>query len=160
MPFDGTYFPAPTPSDTGLFPLWSRHGCRLWFTARLRRDRRGAPELGVSGLLRAPLPDDRDAAVAELLREAKGLISDPENWTRRTYRSFGGQRCAVGALRAAAKRLDDPGIAWSAHARLIDVARSRGFTNVETMNDRSSHAAVLAAFDQAIGAAERTARAG
>jgi hypothetical protein len=61
----------------------------------------------------------------------------------------------VGALRAAAKRLEDPSIAWSAHALLIDVARSRGFTNVETMNDRSSHAAVLAVFDQAIRTAER-----
>ncbi|MGH7113777.1 MAG: hypothetical protein ACREE9_04695, partial [Stellaceae bacterium] len=59
------------------------------------------------------------------------------------------------ALRAAAKRLDDPSIAWSAQALLIDVARSRGFTNVETMNDRSSHTAVLAAFDQAITTAER-----
>jgi hypothetical protein len=152
MPFDGAYFPAPTPSDTGLFPLWSRHGSRLWLKTRLRRERRGA-----SSLLRAPLPADRDLAVAALLREAKGLISEPETWTRRTYRSFGGQRCAVGALRAAAKRLDDAGIAWSAHALLINVARSRGFTNVETMNDRSSHAAVLAAFDQAITAAERRA---
>jgi hypothetical protein len=149
MPFDGTYFPAPTPSDTGLFPIWSRHGCRLWFEARLRRNRGG------DALLRAPLPGEHDLAVAGLLREAKGMISDPENWTRRTYRSFGGQRCAVGALRAAAKRLDDPSIAWSAHSLLIDVARSRGFTNVETMNDRSSHAAVLAAFDQAIRSAER-----
>jgi hypothetical protein len=150
MPFDGTYFPAPTPSDTGLFPIWSRHGCRLWFGARLSRDRRDA-----TNLLRAPHPTDRDLAVAGLLREAKGLIGDPENWTRRTYRSFGGQRCAVGALRAAAKRLGDPSIAWTAHALLIDVARSRGFTNVETMNDRSSHAAVLAVFDQAIRTAER-----
>lgn len=150
MPFDGTYFPAPTPSDTGLFPIWSRHGCRLWFETRLYRDRRGAAKL-----LRAPLPADRGVAVAELLREAKGLVSEPEGWTRRTYRSFGGQRCAIGALRAAAKRLDDPSIAWSAHALLIDVARSRGFTNVETMNDRSSHTAVLAAFDQAITTAER-----
>jgi hypothetical protein len=152
MPFDGTYFPAPTPSDTGLFPIWSRHGCRLWFEARLRRGKRGAPSL-----LRAPLPADRDLAVAGLLREAREMIEDPENWTRRTYRSFGGQRCAVGALRAAAKRLNDPSLAWSAHALLIGVARSRGFTNVETMNDRSSHAAVIAAFDQAIRTAERAA---
>ena len=151
MPFDGTYFPAPTPSDTGLFPIWSRHGCRLWFGARVHGGKRQAPTA-----LRAPLAEDRDLAVADLLREARGLIVSPETWTRRTYRSFGGQRCAVGALRAAAKRLDDPGIAWSAHALLIDVARSRGFTNVETMNDRSSHAAVLAAFEQAIRAAERT----
>jgi hypothetical protein len=152
MPFDGTYFAVPTPSDTGLFPVWSRHGCRLWFETRLRRGRHMAP-----ATLRAPSPIDRDAAVAELLRDAKGLISDPQNWTRRTYRSFGGQRCAVGALRAAARRLSDPTLGWEAHGLLIDVARSRGFTNVETMNDRSSHAAVLAAFDRAIAVAEHGA---
>ena len=101
------------------------------------------------------MPTERDLAVADLLRDAKALIDEPKNWTRRTYRSFGGQRCAVGALRAAAKRLNDPTIGWSAHALLIDVARSRGFTNVETMNDRSSQAAVLSAFDQAIAMAER-----
>jgi hypothetical protein len=152
MPFDGTYFPATTPYDTGLFPLWSRHGCRLWFQARLRSKNPAPPSL-----LRAPTPADRGLAVADLLRDAKEMIADPKDWTRRTYRSFGGQRCAVGALRAAAKRLDDPTVAWSAHALLIDVARSRGFTNVETMNDRSSHAAVMAAFDQAIRTAERGA---
>ncbi len=150
MPFDGTYFPAPTPYDTGLFPIWSRHGCRLWFDARLRRKKNLAPSL-----LRAPLPTERDLAVADLLRDAKALIDEPKNWTRRTYRSFGGQRCAVGALRAAAKRLNDPTIGWSAHALLINVARSRGFTNVETMNDRSPQAVVLSAFDQAIAMAER-----
>lgn len=150
MPFDGTYFPAPTPYDTGLFPIWSRHGCRLWFDARLRRKKSVAPSL-----LRAPLPTERDLAVADLLRDAKALIDEPKNWTRRTYRSFGGQRCAVGALRAAAKRLNDPTIGWSAHALLINVARSRGFTNVETMNDRSPQAVVLSAFDQATAMAER-----
>lgn len=150
MPFDGTYFPATTPYDTGLFPLWSRHGSRLWFRTRLRGKKQAAPTM-----LRAPTPAERGLAVADLLRDAKEMIADPKDWTRRTYRSFGGQRCAVGALRAAAKRLEDPTIAWSAHALLIDVARSRGFTNVETMNDRSSHAAVIAAFDQAIRTAER-----
>ncbi|MBV8120607.1 MAG: hypothetical protein JO081_11805 [Alphaproteobacteria bacterium] len=152
MPFDGTYFPATAPYDTGLFPLWSRHGCRLWFQARLGGKTTAAPTM-----LRAPTPAERGLVVADLLRDARGLIADPKDWTRRTYRSFGGQRCAVGALRAAGKRLDDPTIAWAAHSMLIDVARSRGFTNVETMNDRSSHAAVMAAFDQAIRVAERGA---
>jgi hypothetical protein len=154
MPFDGTYFPA-TPTayyDTGLFPLWSRQGCRLWCQTRLR----GKKPVQTT-MLRAPVPAEHDLAVADLLRDAKEVIADPKDWTRRTYRSLGGQRCAVGALRAAAKRLDDPAVAWSAHARLIDVARSRGFTNVETMNDRSSHVAVMAAFDQAIRTAERSA---
>jgi hypothetical protein len=150
MPFDGTYFPATTPYDTGLFPLWSRQGCRLWYQTRLRGKKATAPTM-----LRAPTPAERGLAVADLLRDAKDMINDPKDWTRRTYRSFGGQRCAVGALRAAGKRLSDPTLAWSAHAMLIDVARSRGFTNVETMNDRSSHAAVMAAFDQAIRTAER-----
>ncbi len=152
MPFDGTYFPATTPYDTGLFPLWSRQGYRLWYQTRLRGKKAAAPTM-----LRAPTPAERGLAVADLLRDAKDMVADPKDWTRRTYRSFGGQRCAVGALRAAAKRLSDPTIAWSAHAMLIDVARSRGFTNVETMNDRSSHAAVMAAFDQAIRTAERGA---
>lgn len=152
MPFDGTYFPATTPYDTGLFPLWSRHGCRQWFQTRLHGKKTTAPTA-----LRAPTPAERGLAVADLLRDAREMIVDPKDWTRRTYRSFGGQRCAVGALRAAAKRLADPTIAWSAHALLIDVARSRGFTNVETMNDRSSHNAVMAAFDQAIRTAERRA---
>ena len=152
MPFDGTYFPATTPYDTGLFPLWSRQGWRLWYQTRLHGKKTTAPTM-----LRAPTPAERGLAVADLLRDAKDTIVDPTDWTRRTYRSFGGQRCAVGALRAAAKRLNDPTIAWSAHAMLIDVARSRGFTNVETMNDRSSHAAVMAAFDQAIRTAERGA---
>jgi len=152
MPFDGTYFPATTPYDTGLFPLWSRQGYRLWYQTRLRGKKAAAPTM-----LRAPTPAERGLAVADLLRDAKDMVADPKDWTRRTYRSFGGQRCAVGALRAAAKRLNDPTIAWSAHAMLIDVARSRGFTNVETMNDRSSHAAVMAAFDQAIRTAERGA---
>ncbi len=152
MPFDGTYFPATTPYDTGLFPLWSRQGCRLWYQTRLRGRKATAPTM-----LRAPTPAERGLAVADLLRDAKDMINDPKDWTRRTYRSFGGQRCAVGALRAAGKRLNDPTLAWSAHSLLIDVARSRGFTNVETMNDRSSHAAVMAAFDQAIRTAERGA---
>jgi hypothetical protein len=48
---------------------------------------------------------------------------------------------------------------WAAHGYLITVARSRGFTNVEAMNDRSSHAAVLRAFDEAIALAHTAAAA-
>jgi hypothetical protein len=146
MPFDGTDFRAPPALDTGIFPLWSKHGFRLWLKARFRpEDRKIMP-----ASLRAPCQGGRDAAVAQLLRDARDMIADPHDWTQRIYRSFRGRRCAVGALRAAASRLDDPSLAWSAHGLLIKVARSRGFTNVEAMNDRSSHAAVLRAFDEAI----------
>jgi hypothetical protein len=149
MPFDGTDFRAPPALDTGIFPLWSKHGFRLWLKTRFRPENRKI----VPVVLRAPLPTKRDAAVAQLLRDARELIADPRNWTQRIYRSFRGRRCAVGALRAAASRLDDPTLAWSAHGMLIKIARSRGFTNVEAMNDRSSHAAVLRAFDEAIALA-------
>jgi hypothetical protein len=149
MPFDGTDFRAPPALDTGIFPLWSKHGFRLWLKARFRPEARKVMPVG----LPAPSPVDRDVQVAQLLRGARELIADPRDWTQRIYRSFRGRRCAVGALRAAAAGLDDPSIAWSAHGLLIKIARSRGFTNVEAMNDRSSHAAVLRAFDEAIALA-------
>lgn len=143
MPFDGVDFPAPTAPNTGLFPAWSKQGCRLRFQTGFRRDGR---ERAARTFLRAPSPSDRGAAIMQLLQDAKGLIENPAQWTKGAYRSFGGRRCAVGALRAAARRLHDPRLAWSAHALLIDIAIARGFTNVEAMNDRSSHDAVLGAF--------------
>ncbi len=45
-----------------------------------------------------------------------------------------------------------------AHSLLHAVASERGFDRVETMNDDSSHAQVLAAFDAAIAAAVRGPR--
>jgi hypothetical protein len=150
MPFDGTDFRAPAALDTGIFPLWSKHGFRLWIKTRFRPQSRAKT---MPAVLRAPAQPDRSAAIVQLLRDARALIADPDDWTQRTYWSFRGRRCAVGALRAAARQLTDPGVAWSAHGLLIRVARSRGFTNVEAMNDRSPHAAVLRAFDQAIALA-------
>jgi hypothetical protein len=146
MPFDGTDFQRPSVPDTGLFPLWSKHGCRNWFDIRFRREGRSGYPLA-----------DRDATVIQLLLDAKGLIEDPKNWTRGTYRSLRGRHCAIGALRAVAGRLRSPSSAWSAHQLLIKVARSHGFASVEAMNDKSSHTAVLAAFDDAIGLAHSTA---
>lgn len=150
MPFDGTEFHTPPALDTGIFPLWSKHGFRLWIKSRFRAQGGAKP---MPAVLLAPQVCDRDLAVAQLLRDAREMIADPSDWTQRIYRSFRGRRCAVGALRAAASRLNDPSLAWSAHALLIKIARSRGFTNVEAMNDRSSHAAVLRAFDEAIALA-------
>ena len=79
MPFDGTHFSAPPAIDTGIFPLWSKHGFRLWIKARFRPEGRvrARPEV-----LRAPSHGDRDAAVVQLLRDARMLIADPGDWTR------------------------------------------------------------------------------
>jgi hypothetical protein len=44
---------------------------------------------------------------------------------------------------------------WRAHELLAAVARDRGFSSVEAMNDRSRHEAVLSAFDAAIMTARR-----
>ena len=148
MPLDGAGLGFLPPSDTGLFPLWSRQGLRLWLRGSFNRQ--GGNELSPEILL--PLCD-RAAAAEEVLREAKELISDPRFWMRGTYWWFRGRRCAVGALRAAAKRIKDPVPAWLAHSLLIAVARARGFANAEAMNDRSSHSAVLHAFDEAIALA-------
>ncbi len=156
MPFDGTEFRALTVPDTGLFPIWSKHGWRLWFETHLGVAERNET---ARAFLRAPSLPDRGAAIVRLLQDARGLIEDPGNWTKGNYRSFSGLRCAVGALRAAARRLNDPSLGWSAHALLITVAKSRGFATVEAMNDRSSHAAILGAFDEAIMAAPTAARA-
>jgi hypothetical protein len=154
MPFDGTDFRVPTALDTGLFPIWSEHGLRHWLRTRFRPQNR---EKAV--VMFHASPPERASAIVRLLQDAKGLIEDPEDWTRGTYRSLRGRRCAVGALRAAARHLNDPSPAWSAHELLIRVARSRGFTSVEAMNDRSSHAGVLAAFDEAIVLAHSAAGA-
>jgi hypothetical protein len=149
MPFDSVDFPAPKMPDTSLFPIWTKYGRRLLLRTRDRRER--------AVTLRAPFPSDRDAAVVRLLRDAKTLIENPQNWAQWRYQTFGGRHCAVGALRAVAKGLNDPRIEWSAHALLNTVARSRGFSSAEEMNDRSSHSDVLDAFDSAIAAAHGAA---
>jgi len=156
MPFDGTHFETPRVRDTGLFPIWSTWGRRLWVKTRFCRGK----SVNTDGMMRLWLaPADHDAAIIQLLQDAKGLIADAKSWTRGTYGTFRTRRCAVGALRVAARRLDGPAPAWAAHELLINIARSRGFSSVEAMNDRSSHAAVLAAFDQAIATAQRAAPA-
>jgi hypothetical protein len=41
-----------------------------------------------------------------------------------------------------------------AQIMLLAVARERGFADVETMNDKSSHGQVVSAFDEAIARAQ------
>jgi hypothetical protein len=144
MTFDCTEFRAPNPYETGIFPNLRAAGCHLWIRDRLwraRQARRGAT---------ARYPEDHGAAVIQLLTDAKALITAPENWVQGAYRWFRGRRCAVAALGVAAKYVPDFGVVWSAHALLLKVADARRFSSVESMNDHSSHADVLRAFDEAI----------
>jgi hypothetical protein len=139
MPFDGTNFRDLDTGDTRLFPNWSV--ARWRFRLKTMEKRRDAQA------------SDRRAAVTALLEDARALIVTEERWVQGAYRRFPGRRCAIGALRAAAARLDDLTPAWAAHALLIEIARKRRFTCVEALNDHSSHADVIGAFDEAIALA-------
>jgi hypothetical protein len=147
MPFDGMEFRAPNPYAAGVFPNLRAAGGHLWIRGRLWRVRQAR------GGAIARYPGDHGAAVIQLLTDAKALIEAPENWVQEVYRWFRGRRCAVAALGAAAKHVDDFGVVWSAHALLLKIADARRFSSVESMNDHSSHADVLRAFDEAIAMA-------
>ena len=140
MPFDSTDFVA----DRAARPAG-----RSWRQALIRLFRRTAPP-----------PEPVDTCVLRVLEEARGLIELPEDWTRGTYESWCGERCAVGALRAAASHLAHPAAGSAAHALLAGVALRRGYSSVEAMNDRSRHDEVLAAFDEALAAARLRAERG
>jgi hypothetical protein len=150
MPFDGMEFRAPTPVAADIFPNLRIAGCHLWIKARLR-------QAGIAET--CPDPGDYSVAVIQLLTDARATIEAPENWVRGAYRWFRGRRCAIGALRAAARTIDDIRVAWSAYVLLRAAVNKRRFSSVELMNDQSSHAEVLRAFDEAIAMARGQAAA-
>ncbi len=71
-----------------------------------------------------------------------------DTWVQGHY-SGDGSYCAVGALLETGGRKH---ASWlrEATSQLLLVARQRGFRSIADMNDRSAHAAVLAAFDAAV----------
>ena len=144
MPFDGTQFHA--------FPVSVR---KPWYH-RLRA-LVGVPS-EETPFLRVIAPVETESGVIQLLETARRMIEDPAQWVQGSYNSWGRRHCAVGAMRAAAREINASSQRLRAHAFLLDVARKRGFTNVERMNDRSTHGEVLAAFDEAIAAGRRRAR--
>jgi hypothetical protein len=101
-----------------------------------------------------------EVPAARLLAAARALIENEQNWVQGAYYTPDRKRCAVGALRAATQAdWHGSGTKMEAHALLLAVASERGFDKVETMNDNSTHAEVLAAFDAAIARAQRGMRA-
>jgi hypothetical protein len=54
MAFDGADYGVAVTLDTGLFPIWSKHGCRRWLETRFGRARPGKG----GALLRTPFISD------------------------------------------------------------------------------------------------------
>lgn len=147
MPFDGNEFVA-TPALKS--PAWPGVWAFLWQTGRrLRPSARGLPfEFPLP-----PQPDSPDAETVQILRLARTLIEDERHWIQRRYETLDGRRCAVGAVRSAARLLGLRVANGEAHHLLLEVAVGRGFTDIEKMNDHSTHMQVLSAFDTAIARA-------
>jgi hypothetical protein len=95
----------------------------------------------------------QDVLVIEILGAARALIELEDKWIQGRYQTFGGRRCAMGALRTAGRLLGDPRAFEASKKLLAGEAISRGYSHVEMMNDRSTHAQVLSAFDGAIAKA-------
>lgn len=87
----------------------------------------------------------------QVLNIARAAICHESNWVQRRYETLNGRRCAVGALRYATKYLGLKHTPEGAHNALMAVALSRGFQGIEKMNDNSTHAEVISAFDEACG---------
>lgn len=148
MPFDGSELIA-TPARTGSPQpgLWAL----LRQTARrMRPGARGLP-LEFPRVVPAASPG---AATVQVLTLARTLIEDERHWIQRRYETLDGRRCAVGALRSATRLLALRSLNSEAHNLLLEVAVGRGFSDIEKMNDHSTHGQVVSAFDIAIARAQ------
>ncbi len=144
MPFDGLSYLAPTKTPS----LWTRAFNYVM----------GIPPVAksVPAHLFQPIPASQpDALTVQVLTIGRALIEDRKDWVQRRYETRDGRRCAVGALRGAARLLNVPGPQTGANAVLLSVAMGRGFNDIESMNDNSTHRQVLSAFDEAIARATR-----
>lgn len=144
MPFDGLNYLAPATKPS----MWTR----------LTNYVMGVPPVAksVPAHLFQPVPATQpDALTLQVLTIGRALIEDRKDWVQRRYETRDGRRCAVGALRGAARMLNVPTTQSGANAVLLSVAMGRGFNDIESMNDNSTHRQVLSAFDDAITRASR-----
>ena len=147
MPFDGLGYISNTATPAKP-SLWTR----------LTQFALGTPPVAKSLPLQAfqPVPANQpDALTLQVLTIGKALIEDRKDWVQRRYETRDGRRCAVGALRGAARMMNLHGPQTGANTILLSVAMSRGFNDIESMNDNSSHRQVLSAFDEAISRARQ-----
>jgi hypothetical protein len=141
MPFDGTGFVTAQP--VGVWTRFTQFAKGLMPAAKAPAPRVLAPQPAV----------EPDALAIQVLTVARALIEDRKDWVQRRYETRDGRRCAVGALRGAARLMNLNGTQPVAHAFLLSVAMGRGFNDIESMNDNSSHRQVVSAFDEAISRA-------
>jgi len=147
MPFDGSEFIATPVQSTPAKPPAARP---LQLLRQLRdslRVRSRSLPFAVPADAPAPSPD---ASTIQVLGLARSLIQDERHWIQRRYETLDGRRCAVGAVRAAVRLLGMRAGPVDPHHALLMVAVSRGFTDIEKMNDHSTHTQVISAFDEAI----------
>jgi hypothetical protein len=138
MPFDGTGYVGTKQSH-----VWARlvEIAKGWMPAVKAPPQR----------LLAPVPVTQpDALTLQVLTVARAMVEDRKDWVQRRYETRDGRRCAVGALRGAARLMHLQGAQSAAHSILLSVAMDRGFNDIESMNDNSSHRQVILAFDEAI----------
>jgi hypothetical protein len=147
MPFDGSELPTSLTAQPEL-PVHYRRSSLLAALHALLRPARPARSLAGGDQV---LPEE--VRVVQLLCAAQALIEVENKWTQGRYQTFGGRRCAMGALRAAARSVRDPRAFEGAKKLLAAEAISRGYTHIEKMNDCSTHPQVLSAFDAAIAKA-------
>jgi hypothetical protein len=141
MPFDGIGF-----VGTQQGSVWTR--LSQFTKAWLPTAKKPATQL-----LAPPPASQPDALTLQVLTVGRALIEDRKDWVQRRYETRDGRRCAVGALRGAARMMNLQGSQSGAHALLLSVAMGRGFNDIESMNDNSSHRQVVSAFDEAISRA-------
>lgn len=158
MPFDGSAFStiadqAIGSSEPGNNPAtelgWRQRVRALFHSSRWTAD--------INGFVPSVKPATAEPTVGQVLLLARTLIENEDRWIKGHYATLDGRHCAVGALRAAALRLDARRIGRSAQDHLRDLARARGFRSIEQMNDHSTHAEVIGLFDSAIASADRRA---
>jgi hypothetical protein len=105
--------------------------------------------------------------VVEILKAAKAKIENPDNWTQGFYAKdsdgntvFGCNEravcfCALGAVQAVVGDLITHNLSANRAWHYLDDAVRPGYNRIAVLNDKGTHAEVLAAFDRAIAEAER-----